>query len=372
MMPTTSRQLIPIAQPLISDEDKRRVLDVLDSGHFVAGPHVAEFERAFAAYVGVPHAVAASSGTTALMAALRAAGVGPGDRVITTTFSYGATASTILSCGAEPVFADIDPRTYNLDPDSAADVLARTPGVRAILLVHLYGLPCAMDRFEALAASHRLMVIEDAAQAHGAAFRGRRAGAFGRAAAFSFYPSKNMTTGEGGIVTTADAGVADRARLFVRGGERQQYVYEAEGYNYRMTEMAAALGIGQLSRLDGWNERRRRNAARLSAGLGDLDWLTCPVEPAGCTHVYHQYTVRVARGRDRLRRHLEAEAIGTRVYYPAPIHTSPFYRARFGESRCPEAGRAAEQVLSLPVHPALSDADLDRIVDAVRGFDPGS
>lgn len=370
MMRTTSRQLIPIAQPLISDEDKRRVLDVLDSGQLIAGPRVADFERGFAAYVGTPHAVAASSGTTALMAALRASGIGAGDRVVTTSFSYGATAGTILSCGAEPVFADIDPQTYNLDPESVADVLRRTPGVRAILVVHLYGLPCAMDRLEAVARSHGAMVIEDAAQAHGASFRGRRAGAFGRAAAFSFYPSKNMTTGEGGMVTTADADVADRARLFVRGGERQQYMYEAVGYNYRMTEMAAAIGIGQLGRLDGWNQQRRRNAARLTAGLAGLEWLRCPVEPEGCTHVYHQYTVRVAQGRDRLRRHLEAEGIGTRVYYPVPIHATPFYRGRYGDSRCPEATRAAEQVLSLPVHPALGDADLDRIVDAVRRFEP--
>src|SRR5579864_992393 len=371
-MPTTSRQLIPIAQPLISEEDKRRVLDVLSSGQLVAGPRVAEFERRFAEYVGTPHAVAASSGSTALMAALRAAGVGPGDRVVTSTFSYGATASTILSCGAEPVFADIDPQTYNLDPDSTDEALGRASGVRAILLVHLYGLPCAMDRFEALAASHGVMLIEDAAQAHGASFRGRRAGAFGRAAAFSFYPSKNITTGEGGMVTAADPDVADRARLFVRGGERQQYQYEAEGYNYRMTEMAGALGIGQLSRLDGWNQQRRHNAARLTAGLKDLDWLACPVAPEGCVHVYHQYTVRVPRGRDGLRRHLEAEAIGTRVYYPAPIHTTPFYRSRYGDSRCPEAVRAADQVLSLPVHPGVGDADLERIVTAVRRFRPGS
>ena len=370
MMPTTSRHLIPIARPLISDEDKRRVLDVLDSGHFVAGPRVAEFERDFAAYVGTPHAVAASSGTTALMAALRAVGIGPGDRVVTTPFSYGATASTILSSGAEPVFADIDPRTFNLDPEAVADVLRRTPGVRGILVVHLYGLPCAIERFEALAQSFGTVLIEDAAQAHGAAVGSRRAGSLGRAAAFSFYPSKNMTTGEGGMVTTADPEVADRARLFVRGGERQQYLYEAEGYNYRMTEIAAALGVGQLGRLEDWNARRRHNAARLTAGLSGLGWLTCPVEPEGLTHVYHQYTVRVARGRDRLRRHLEAEGIGTRIYYPVPIHKTPLYRGRYGDSPCPEAARAAEQVLSLPVHPALGEGDVDRIVEAVRRFDP--
>jgi len=371
-MPTTSRQLIPIAQPLISEEDKRRVLDVLGSGQFVAGARVAEFERGFAEYVGTPHGVATSSGSTALMAALRASGIGPGDRVVTTPFSYGATAAAILACGAEPVFADIDPRTYNLDPDAVAETMRGEPRVRAILVVHLYGLPCAMDRFAALAKSAGAMIIEDAAQAHGAAFGGRRAGAFGRAAAFSFYPSKNITTGEGGMVTTADPQLADRARLFVRGGERQQYQYEAEGYNYRMTEMAGALGIGQLSRLDGWNARRRHNAARLTAGLQDLAWLACPVEPDGCVHVYHQYTVRVRQGRDALRRHLEAEGIGTRVYYPAPIHTTPFYRGRYGGSPCPEAVRAAEQVLSLPVHPSVGEADLDRIVNAVRRFRPGS
>jgi perosamine synthetase len=371
-MPTTSRQLIPIAQPLISDEDKRRVIDVLESGQLVAGPRVAEFERAFAAYTGTPYGVATSSGSTALMAALRGSGIGPGDRVVTTAFSYGATASTILSCGAEPVFADIDRRTYNLSPDDVAEVLRRQPGVRAILLVHLYGLPCAMDRFEALAASSGAMIIEDAAQAHGASFRGRRAGAFGRAAAFSFYPSKNITTGEGGMVTTSDPGVADRARLFVRGGERQQYQYEAEGYNYRMTEVAGALGSGQLTRLDDWNIRRRRNAARLTAGLEDLSWLACPVEPDGCFHVYHQYTIRVPKDRDALRRHLEVEGIGTRVYYPAPIHTTPFYRRRYGGSRCPEAVRAADEVLSLPVHPAVGEADVERIVNAVRRFRPGT
>jgi perosamine synthetase len=372
-MPTTSRQLIPIAQPLISQEDKRRVVEVLDSGQLVAGPRVAEFERAFAGYIGAAHGVATSSGSTALMAALRSCGVGPGDRIVTTPFSYGATASTILSCGAEPVFADIDPRTYNLDIAAAAETLRRQPRIRAVLAVHLYGLPCAMDRLEALAHSSGAMIIEDAAQAHGASFRGRRVGTFGCTAAFSFYPSKNITTGEGGMVTTSNAEVADRARLFVRGGERQQYQYEAEGYNYRMTEMAAALGIGQLSRLEEWNARRRRNAERLTAGLAGISWLTCPVEPDGCVHVYHQYTVRVAGGgRDALRRYLEAEGIGTRVYYPAPIHTTPFYRGRFGGAQCPEAIRAADEVLSLPVHPAVGEADLDRIIAAVRAFRPGA
>jgi perosamine synthetase len=371
-MPTTSRQLIPIAQPLISDEDKRRVIDVLESGQLVAGPRVAEFERAFAAYIGTPHAVATSSGSTALMAALRASGIGPGDRVVTTSFSYGATASTILSCGAEPVFADIDRTTYNLDADAVADTLRRQPGVRAILVVHLYGLPCAMDRFEALAASAGATIVEDAAQAHGASYRGRRAGTFGRAAAFSFYPSKNITTGEGGMVTTSDAGVADRARLFVRGGERQQYQYEAEGYNYRMTEMAGALGIGQLTRLDGWNTRRRHNAARLTAGLKALSWLSCPAEPEDCFHVFHQYTIRVPKHRDALRRHLDAEGIGTRVYYPEPIHSTPFYRGRFGGSRCPEAVRASDEVVSLPVHPGVREEDIERIVNAVRRFRPGT
>ncbi len=370
-MPATSQRMIPIARPIITDEAKRRVMEVLESGQFVAGLVVREFELAFSAYTGAAHGIATSSGTAALTVALDAAGIVPGARVITTPFSFVATASTILHKHARPVFVDIDPRTFNLNPDAVAEALAETPDVQAILPVHLYGLPCRMDALMRLARAHSVLVIEDAAQAHGATFAGRRVGTFGEAGIFSFYPSKNLTTGEGGMIVTGDRALADRARLLVNCGQTGEYVYEALGYNFRMTEIAGALGGAQLAHLDEWIARRRRNAARLSAALADLEWLAVPHEPADCVHVYHQYTVRVPRGRDRLRRHLETAGIASRVYYPQPIHHSPlFRRLGYGETRCPEAERAAREVLSLPVHPALREDEIDRIIQAVRRFDP--
>jgi len=370
-MPTTSQQAVPIARPEITDEEKRRVLEVLDSGHLVAGRWVREFERAFAAYVGAAHGVATSSGTTALMVAVEAAGIAPGARVITSPFSFGATANALLHRGVRPVFADIDPRTYNLDPDAVEEAVRNTPGVQALLPVHLYGLPCRMDALGRIAKAHGLTIIEDAAQAHGAAFRGRRVGTFGAAAMFSFYATKNLTTGEGGMLTTDDAAVADRARLLVDCGTRERYVYEALGYNYRMNEIQGAIGATQLPLLEGRNARRRAHAARLSAALQGLGWLAPPYEPPGCLHVYHQYTIRVPRVRDRLIRHLESQGIGTRVYYPVPIHRSPLYeREGYGAVRCPEAERAAAEVVSIPVHPALDDAAVDRVIRAIHSFDP--
>lgn len=370
-MPTTSPLAIPIARPLITDEEKRRVMEVLESGQLVAGPRVREFEQAFSAYLGAAHGVATSSGTTALLVALDAAGVGPGDAVVTSPFSFVATANAILHRGARPVFADIDPLTYNLDPAAVAAALARTPEARALLPVHLYGLACQMDALGRLAEAHHLVVVEDAAQAHGAEFRGRRAGTFGAAGIFSFYPSKNLTTGEGGMIVTDHAPLAERARVLVDCGQTSRYVYEALGSNYRMTEIAGALGTVQLAHLDARNARRRQNAARLGAGLADLDWLALPVEPPGCVHVYHQYTLRVPRVRDRLIQHLASCGIDSRVYYPQPIHHSPLYRRLgYGDVRCPEAERAAREVVSIPVHPSLSEAEIDRIVQAVRRFDP--
>jgi perosamine synthetase len=368
---TTSQSTIPIAAPLLTDEDKRRVLEVLDSGHLVAGRWVRQFERAFSAYLTAAHGAATSSGSAALEVALQAAGIGPGARVVTTPFSFVSSANAILRCGAVPVFADIDPRTFNIDPASVEDAVVRTPGTQAILLVHLYGLPCSMNALMDLAHRHRLVVIEDAAQAHGATFRGRKVGTFGAAGAFSFYPSKNLTTGEGGMVVTNDAGLAQRAGMLVNVGQSAVYAYELLGSNSRMTEMAAAIGIGQLAGLDERNAVRRHNAARLTAGLRDLDWLVLPHEPRDCVHVYHQYTLRIPRARDRLARHLAACGIGTRVYYPTPIHHSPLYRRLgYGEARCPEAEHAAAEVLSIPVHPAVGEQGIQRIVEAIGGFDP--
>ncbi len=368
MTPRTSSK-IPIARPLIGDEEKRKALEVLDSGILVAGPRVAEFEAAFARYVGAEGAVATSSGSTALQVALMALGLGPGDRVVTTPLTFAASSNAVLHAGAEPVFVDVDATTANLDPTAVEDELRRG-GVRAILVVHLYGLPADMTAFEDLAKRYGVALIEDCAQAHGAAIDGRRVGTFGDVAAFSFYPTKNMTTCEGGMVTTSDAALARRVRLLVDPRGEQEYAYEVIGFNYRMMEIAGAIGLVQLSALEERNDRRRANAARLSAGLEGLGWIAPPSEPPGYRHVYHQYTVRVPGQRDALAAHLSQTGVSARVYYPSLVpHTPAYLRRGFGGSY-PNAERLTAEVLSLPVHPALVPSEIDAVVEAVRAY-PG-
>lgn len=367
-----TRTRIPIAKPLISDDEKRRVLEVLDSGLLVAGTQVRAFEQAFARYLSVPHAAATSSGTTALQVALEALEIGKGDVVVTTPFTFVASSNAILYAGARPVFVDVDPRTANIDPNQVEEAVRRERA-KAVVCVHLYGLPSDLPALTEITARHGALLIEDCAQAHGAAVQGRKAGTFGDAAIFSFYPTKNMTTGEGGMVVTSREDVARRAAVLVNVGQNgtAEYVYERIGYNYRMTEMAGAIGLGQLTRLEEFNAARRRNAARLSAALRGLDWLTPPVEPAGYHHVYHQYTVQTA-DRDALARHLAADGVGSRVYYPHLIPHSPAYRRLGYGGSYPAAEALAARVLSLPVHPALSDDDVDRIIESVRAFPLGA
>lgn len=364
-----TRHYIPIARPVISDEEKRRVLDVLDSGLLVAGRQVSQFEKAFASYLGVQAAVATSSGTTALQVALEAVGIGPGDAVVTTPFTFVATSNAILHAGARAVFADVDPRTYNLDPGAVAEAVRRERA-RAILCVHLYGLPCDMDALARVAEDEAVLLIEDCAQAHGARYHGRPVGTFGRVGIFSFYPSKNMTTGEGGMLVTNDLSLAERSRLLVNVGQNgsSDYVYEVIGYNYRMTDIAGALGIAQLQRLDERNAIRRRTAARLTAGLMGLDWLLPPIEPPGVQHVYNQYTVRILADRSQFVEHLRAHGVGSRIYYPSLVPQSPAYRRLGYGGSYPAAEVLAAQVVSLPVHPALSEEDVEHIIAAVRQF----
>jgi perosamine synthetase len=361
---------IPIARPQIGEEEKRQVLQVLESGSLVAGARVAAFESAFADYLGASHAVATASGSSALQAAILALGLGAGDRVVTTPFTFAAPSHAVIHAGAQPVFADVDPATGNLDPNAAEDAVRRG-GIRAILVVHLYGLPVDLDAFRALADRYGALLIEDCAQAHGAAVGERKVGTVGDAAIFSFYPTKNMTTGEGGMVIARDPAVARRARLLVDPRGDEEYAYEVVGFNYRMTEVAAAIGLVQLRALDARNEQRRANARRLSAGLGDLPWLHTPGEPAGVRAVYHQYTVRIAAARDALARHLAGRGVASRVYYPALVPDTPAYRRRGFGGSYPHAESLTRQVLSLPVHPSLRPDDLEAIVDAVRAF-PGA
>lgn len=347
-----------IAQPILEAEEIERVSDVIRSGTIADGPEVRDFEREFAAYCDAVHGVATSNGTTALHAALTSLGIGTGDRVLTTPFSFVATANAIRLVGAEPVFADIDPTTYNLDPASARAV-ATDVGIDAILVVHLYGLPTNMDAFVDLADDLAVPLVEDAAQAHGARYGGQSVGTFGDAACFSFYPTKNMTTGEGGIVLTDRSRVAERVQQFVNHGRTGTYDHATVGHNFRMTSLAAAIGRVQLERLPGFLDRRRENAARLSAGLSETD-LSLPVEPAGAKHAFHQYTVGVAPDeRDQLAGHLAEHDIGTGVYYPVCIHDQPAYDDV--DATAPVAERAAASVLSLPVHPAVTEAEIDRI-----------
>jgi perosamine synthetase len=353
--------MIPAARPLIGAEEREAVDRVLRSGMIAQGPEVDAFEQEFAALVGDHHCVAVNSGTSALHLGLLAAGVGAGDEVIVPSFSFAATANAVRLAGAEPVFADIDPASFCLDP---AAVAARvTPRTAAIMPVHLYGHPADMPALQRIADRHGLLVIEDAAQAHRARLDDRPVGSFGAVAAFSFYPTKNMTTGEGGMIVARDGEVARLARLLRNQGMEQRYRNEVIGFNTRMTDVAAAIGRVQLTKLEGWTARRRQLASQLDSGLIDLDGVATPPVATGAFHVYHQYTIRVTEDRDGVQQRLADAGVGSGVYYPTPIHQLPSFGL---ELDLPETARAAAEVLSLPVHPALSDDDLQAIVQGVR------
>lgn len=352
--------MIRIAQPLLGEEEEEAVLAVLRSGQLAQGPVVRRFEEAFARYVGVREAVAVSSGTAALQVALLAHGIGAGDEVITSPFTFAATANAILATGARPVFADVSEEDFNLDPARAEERIGER--TRALLPVHLYGQPADLEALSTQARRHGLALIEDACQAVGASFGGRRAGSFGTGC-FSFYATKNMTTGEGGMIMTDDAELAARARLLRDHGQRRRYVSDTLGLNLRLTEVAAAVGLAQLQKLDAFNERRRANARYLTERLSGL---ATPREIPGRRHVYHQYTVRLSRGRDALLRHLRDKEIEASVFYPVPVHKQPLYRGLGYRQRLPVAERLSREVLSLPVHPGLTRKDLDAVVSAVR------
>lgn len=357
--------MIPIAKPMIGEEEKKAVLEVLESGILAQGPRVKAFENAFANYIGTKYAVATSSGTTALHTALLACGIKSGDEVITTPFTFIASANAILYCNAKPVFADIDERTFNIDPEEVKERITRR--TKALLVVHLYGQPCDMRAITEICEDYNLKLIEDACQAHGAEYKGRKVGSFGDAACFSFYPTKNMTTGEGGMLTTSSREVAERARLIREHGSRVRYEHIALGYNYRMTDIAAAIGLVQLTKLEEMNAKRRANAERLSRELEGVDGITPPYVAPYAKHVFHQYTVRVEDRAEVIRR-LEAAEIGYGIHYPKPVHRQELYLKLGYEESLPRAEEASREVLSLPVHPALSDAELERIARVVKGI----
>ncbi len=356
--------MIYMAKPQIGDEEKQAVMEVLDLGIIAQGPRVKAFEEGFAQMCNVPHAIATTSGTTALHVALLAHGIGPGDEVITSAFTFIASANSILFTGAKPVFVDIDPGTFNLDPSRIEAAI--TKNTKAILPVHLYGLACDMDPIMKIAGQHGLAVIEDACQSHGAEYKGRKVGSFGTGT-FSLYPTKNMTSAEGGMITTRDPAIDEECRVLRQHGMRRRYYHDELGYNFRMTDIHAAIGLEQLKKLEKFNARRQANAKFLSENLKGV---VVPFVPEGQTHVFHQYTVRVADGkRDALRTYLNDHGVGCEVYYPVPIHQQSFYVKDLGyHDSLPETEHATAEVLSLPVHPALSASDLETVVSTVNEF----
>ena len=373
--------MIAIAHPFFGAEEEAAALRVLGSGQLAQGERVATFERRFAELCHVREAVAVSSGTAALHLALLAHDIGRGDEVITTAFSFAATANVILLVGAKPVFVDIEPDTCTLDPVQAEMALTRR--TKAIIPVHLYGHPCEMNRLQKMAEAFSLVLIEDASQAHAATIDGRPVGSFGTGC-FSFYATKNMTTGEGGMVTTNDPAIAERVRLLRNHGQEARYYQIALGYNLRMTELQAALGIAQIEKLEYFTQRRIANAKYLTNNLRGI--VQTPVERPGYRHVYHQYTIKIPSKRNEFMMELRARGVDTTIHYPIPIHHQPFYRRKpylfrvlspgqrtavkgNNPAAClPVTESAAQQVLSLPVHPALSQEDLSTIAREVAAL----
>lgn len=365
--PVQDLPMIPAAKPLIGDEERAAVDRVLLSGMVAQGPEVAAFEQEFAAaLVEGRDCVAVNSGTSGQHLGMLALGLGPGDEVIVPSFTFAATANSVAVCGATPVFVDVDPETFTLDPDAVeAAVTERTVGIQP---VHLYGHPAPMDALLAVAERHGLWVFEDAAQAHGARWQGRRVGSFGQGAMFSLYPTKNMTSGEGGMVACADPALTRQVKLLRNQGMETQYANEVAGFNNRMTDIHAAIGRVQLTKLPAWTARRQELADFFDEHLTGV--LT-PVVREGAEHVYHQYTVRIegasAAERDRVATALREEhRVGCGVYYPTPVHRLPTFASSAGETELPVTEMLAREVLSLPVHPSVSDADRDRIVAAVE------
>ena len=355
---------IPPAKPIIGEEEVEAVSAVLRSGMVAQGPQVAAFEEEFGAQlVDGAHAVAVNSGTSALHLMVLAAGIGPGDEVIVPSFTFAATANSVAITGATPVFVDIEPDSFCLDPRAAAAAI--TERTRAIMPVHLYGHPANMTAFEELADSHGLILFEDAAQAHGASLDGRPVGTWGLAGGFSLYPTKNMTAGEGGMVTTGSDEIARRVRTLRNQGMLQQYQNELVGLNNRMTDIHAAIGRVQLGHVADWTRQRQENAAFLDA---NLQGVVVPPVADGAVHVYHQYTVRADPAeRDRMVRALREEyQVGSGVYYPIPNHRLPSLEHFAPGLDLPQTEEAAASVISLPVHPSLTEADLERIVEAVN------
>jgi perosamine synthetase len=362
-------QKIPIAKPNFGKEEETAVKEVLESGILASGPKTKSFEKEFAEYVGVEHAVAVTNGTIALDVALKALKIGPGDEVITSAFSFVSSGNCILFQNAKPVFADIDPKTFNIDPSDVAEKI--TSKTKALIPIHMFGQPAEMDALKEIAEDKGIALVEDAAQAHGTEYKGQKAGSIGDIACFSFYATKNMTAGEGGMITTNDKKLADKARLLINHGQSRKYHHDTLGYNYRMTELCAAIGSVQLKKLDGFNEKRIENAKLLSNGIRKFRGLTPPYVMNDVKHVFHQYVVRVEEDyrleRDMLADRLAERGVGVAVHYPIPIYRQQLYlELGYGRTACPNTEEACRRVLSLPVHPLVDIKDIEYMLDVLE------
>lgn len=359
---------VSIASPVIENEEINAVIEVMKSGMIAQGPKVIEFEKEFADFVGAKYGIATNSGTSALHVALLAAGIGEGDEVITSPFTFAATGNSILYTGARPVFVDIDEETFTLDPSKIEDAI--TDKTKAILPVQLYGQSADMDPIMEIAKKHDLVVIEDAAQAHGAEYNGVKVGNLGDMACFSFYPTKNMTTSEGGMITTNNEEFAENARVYRAHGSKTKYHHEVLGYNFRMTDIGAAIGLEQLKKIDSFNDKRIENAKYLNEKLADVELIETPVVKDGYKHVYHQYTIKVKNGkRDELSEFLLENGIGNGIYYPIPLYNQVLYTEMGYDQSLPVTDKIVEEVLSLPIHAKLTKEDLDLIVEVIKKAD---
>lgn len=364
--------MIPIARPLLGEEEINAVKDVLESGFIAQGRNVEEFEKRFSDYTSVNHAVAVANGTIALDVALKAVGIEQGDEVIVPDFTFISTANSILFQGAKAVFADVDERTFTINP---SDVLEKiTDRTKAVIGVHLFGHPFDLKAIQEICEAHDLILIEDCAQAHGAEYKGRKVGSFGLISCFSFYATKNITTGEGGMITTNSIEIANTCRLLRNHGESQKYFHTMLGYNYRMTDIEAAMGLAQLKKLDRFNDKRIDNAEYFYKHL-IVEGIMLPHKKAEVKHVYHQYAVTIEEeggfpmSRDEFMAYLNGKGIGCAIHYPLPIHEQPLYKqlGYTGENvQCPVATALSKKILSLPIHPALSEKDLMDIVDKIN------
>jgi len=362
--------MIPVARPNVGKEEIEAVEEVLKSGMIAMGEKVFEFERQFAEYSETKYGIGVCNGTIALDLALQSLKIRDSDEVITTPFTFIASVNSIVFQRAKPVFADIDEKTFNIDPEEIKEKI--TDKTKAIMVVQLYGQPADMKSIMEIAEDYKLKVIEDCAQAHGATYKNKKVGGFGDASIFSFYPTKNMTTSEGGIVLTNDDETAHRAKLIRDQGQSEKYLHTIVGTNFRMTNIQGAIGLEQLKKLENWNEIRNKNASKLSSNLKNIKGITVPYVDENVTkHVWHQYVIKIEDDfnmtREELQTFLKDKGIGNAIHYPIPVHHQPLYKEMgYSSEICPKSIDASKKVLSLPVHPLVTEKDLDYIIQVFR------